>query len=431
VRVLGMSTQFLRNIGNHQEDLFERIQPESYGRFSRKKIADLAVFNSEGKVYPREVTLTNIFAERGKGRAIPVIVGPRPKPIQILQSTGEAEEVGISTESQFEEISRKEAPSVFVDSDDCRVTEFQFLKENKTYHYLKPKQVKVLIKGDVEKREVFKCQNDFKQFITFDSPKGLFSDDTDSGIQKFSQLIEGKVYYAGKVKPKQIQIVSFPECRNAEFRDIKTFYGTKDFKEFLVSRGYTGLVDERNRKKFVSFEAMIPDKTYFAIENFSGAEWISKSKRTIQGSALAGFKAEIENYLKGQNLDTTIEDKTSQFSSRNHKIVSSFDGVFYVPAIDSVFLLDCRLTMRRCYLADIKKRVKTIMDMLKSAAVSKTDRNIGKHRLKSSYKKVYGIACGDVFSPELREEAEFLGLLVMTPHTEGWEFNKKVLFLDS
>jgi hypothetical protein len=87
--------------------------------------------------------------------------------------------------------------------------------------------------------------------------------------------------------------------------------------------------------------------------------------------------------------------------------------------------------MRRCYLLDLKEKVDGFIDMLKvTGPPSDQPLNEKMHSFELSYKKIYGIACGEFFSPELRKEAESLGLLVLTPSSEGdrrfnWKFEKR------
>jgi hypothetical protein len=421
VRFSEKPLQLLKIYGNDQYDLFDHIKSNDY-HFHSAVNKELAVKSSEGKIYPRDFPLDKLFM-MNPDKAVTVV--PRPIRIYIKNISGVTKEVEIASDEELKSISKKEESCILVDSYGWEVEDFGYLKEYETYHYLKQKVVKFLTKEKVLKDEVFKSQSDLNQFYR----KGLYSDDLDGEITKFSEIVEGNVYYAAPYQAKPITIVSSHESRgNSCLGERQTFFTPSEFRKFLKSRRYTGLVSEHDRKTLISFESMIPDKTYFAIEKFCSAEWISKAKTTMDQFAVMAFKAEIGAWLKGQNLDCEIEDKARYFYSKADpaKFLQAYDRVLYVPSIDSLFLLDCRHIMRRNYLRNLKKGVDGFIEMLQSTGPGKDDLSVQQHQFKSSYRKIYGIACGELFSSELRKEAESLGLLVTSEgNFDGcWKFEK-------
>jgi hypothetical protein len=275
---------------------------------------------------------------------------------------------------------------------------------------LQPKTVKIDTgSGCIMQLEIF-SENHFGSFLADEGARGLISP-TGARITTVFDLIDGGIYSL----PKTITIHSFEPALNSEITDTRTFYSQSELTDYLSKRNLLGIFTSKDSKTLENFDSIRSQEMYYgALKEQSIEEtidgWIKNEAVVMEEEALIASKAAITKLLEERNLDSVLIDKQREFikGSKKQKILE-WDGIFHAPANDTLYLIECKHSMKPHLLFNIaERRNKFIAKLQKSGFIDEIN-------FKSSYGNIVAIACSGDFPERLRKKAEEFGLLTLVP----------------
>jgi hypothetical protein len=271
---------------------------------------------------------------------------------------------------------------------------------------LKPFKIKIDDGTGCIKRHEVQSQDDFDTLIK-DSSGGLMCK---SGIEisDFMALKDGQTYRL--LIPKIVSIVA-KDMESKKGVTIK-FVSQQDFNDYLNAKKLYALSELNDKRKSVTFESLRNGKTYLAHkvdETFIG--WVQKEANAMEEEAILASKAEIVKLLKAQNLDSTLIDKRRKLRDirDDSEVAQEWDGIFYAPATDTLYLIECKHCMQLKLIEAILGRFNNFM-----LEIGKLGLIDGKE-FNASYKNIIGIVCATDFPKDLRRKGESAGLLTLVP----------------
>jgi hypothetical protein len=149
---------------------------------------------------------------------------------------------------------------------------------------------------------------------------------------------------------------------------------------------------------------------YNVSQDFSG--WQKNEADAMEAEALLSMKAFLMNQLKASPINSP-----TKFSDEKGKIIQEWDGI--LSSKDTIYLLEAKHTMTVDKVKTIAQRVEQFPKMIEQSTRKDLD-------LKN--KKIVGVACGNLFPNDCREEAHSLGLMVIYPSGSRFGVNGKINF---
>ena len=163
----------------------------------------------------------------------------------------------------------------------------------------------------------------------------------------------------------------------------------------------------------VSFED-IKDGEYYHLDNYSQdfSGWQKNEADAMEAEALLSLKAFLMNELKASPINSP-----NKFFDEKRQIIQEWDGI--LSSKDTIYLLEAKHTMTVDKVKTIAQRVEQFPKMIQQSTRKDLD-------LKN--KKIVGVACGNLFPNDCREEAHSLGLMVIYPSGSRFGVNGKINF---
>ena len=163
----------------------------------------------------------------------------------------------------------------------------------------------------------------------------------------------------------------------------------------------------------VSFED-IKDGEKYHLDNYSQdfSGWQKNEADAMEAEALLFLKAFLMNELKASPINSP-----TKFFDEKRQIIQEWDGI--LSSKDTIYLLEAKHTMTVDKVKTIAQRVEQFPKMIQQSTRKDLD-------LKN--KKIVGVACGNLFPNDCREEAHSLGLMVIYPSGSRFGVNGKINF---
>jgi hypothetical protein len=275
---------------------------------------------------------------------------------------------------------------------------------------LKPRKIKIDDGfGDFSDQEV-SSENHLKSLLANANATGLLSP-TGIHVTTFFELIENSIYRLSI--PKAITIYSSDPSTKSIVTYQQTFYSQQELREYLSDRNFSGIFASRDFKKMVNFYSIVSGESYYgALKEQSIEEtldeWIKNEANVMEEEALLASKDAITKLLSEQKLNSVLIEKSREFKNGRLKFLE-WDGVFYAPGNDTLYLIECKHSMKPHLLLKIVERRNGFTAKLQES------RYIDEINVKPSYRNIVGIACSGGFPEELRKKAEEFGLLTLVP----------------
>jgi hypothetical protein len=274
-------------------------------------------------------------------------------------------------------------------------------EENALILRLKPKKIKIKDElGFITEHEVT-SQDHLESILIKQGSKGLMSN--------FKGLSDGKIYRS--LIPKNISVISVGS--NSEVENTVPLYSEKDLQDYLGTHDLEYLFESRKLRPIVSFEAIRPEKTHTGhprVPTFNCRYILPITP--IEFEACSAAEVEIEKILRDQNVEETLFDVSEEFQ-KDRRLLNDWEEILYAPGNDTLYLIECKHTMRPNLLRQIINSRDAFIKKLPKLGLADEE------GFKSSNPNVVGIVCARNFPETLRVQAKLAGLLTLSPFIEN------------